>query len=259
MTTPDVPLRLEFSVEVPGTPEQVWEAIATANGISAWMTPTDLDEREGGALTFHMGPDASSDGTVTGWDPPRRLVYQEPDWAGLMGRQDAEVTPLVTEFLVEAQSGGTCVVHVVSSAFGTGADWEREFFDDMETHWVPMFDTLRLYLTHFPGQRVTTMSASADLPGDTATVWSVVREAIAGEVEARGLNGAVEKASDLMLLLRLDGAVPGLLGLYAYDKGEGTTAVGMEARFFAQDAAAYVEREQPAWAAWLQGLAIPAA
>ena len=27
---PDVPLRLELSFELPGTPEQVWDAIATA-------------------------------------------------------------------------------------------------------------------------------------------------------------------------------------------------------------------------------------
>ena len=39
-TTPNVPYRLEFSVEVPGTPEQVWQAIATAKGMSAWFLPT---------------------------------------------------------------------------------------------------------------------------------------------------------------------------------------------------------------------------
>ena len=46
MTTPkNVPLRLAFSVEVPGTPEQVWAAIATADGISSWFLPTDVEER----------------------------------------------------------------------------------------------------------------------------------------------------------------------------------------------------------------------
>ena len=30
MTTPNVPLRMERTFEVPGTPEQVWDAIATA-------------------------------------------------------------------------------------------------------------------------------------------------------------------------------------------------------------------------------------
>ena len=79
MTTPDVPLRMELTFEMPGTPEQVWDAIATANGISSWMVPTDMDEREGGALIFHMG-DTDSPGTVTGWEPPRRfcLLYTSP-------------------------------------------------------------------------------------------------------------------------------------------------------------------------------------
>ena len=49
-TTPNVPYRLEFSVEVPGTPEQVWQAIATAKGMSAWFLPTEMEEREGAHL-----------------------------------------------------------------------------------------------------------------------------------------------------------------------------------------------------------------
>ncbi|MGH3812579.1 MAG: SRPBCC domain-containing protein, partial [Pseudonocardiaceae bacterium] len=113
MTMPNVPLRMEFSVEVPGTPEQVWDAIATTNGISSWFLPTDVEEHEGGAIVLHMG-DTDSPGTITGWDPPRRLEYSEPEWAALTGHDVDSVTPMVTEFLVEAQSGGTCVVHVVS-------------------------------------------------------------------------------------------------------------------------------------------------
>ena len=122
-TIPDVPYRLEFAVEVPGTPEQVWQAVATAQGMSAWFLPTELEEREGGALHFSMGPEMGSDGQVTGWDPPRRITYEE-DWAALMGKDPDALSPLTSEFLVEAQSGGTCVVRVTSSGFGTGAAWE---------------------------------------------------------------------------------------------------------------------------------------
>ena len=46
----NVPYRLEFSIEVPGTPEQVWQAIATANGMRARFTPTEMEEREGVAV-----------------------------------------------------------------------------------------------------------------------------------------------------------------------------------------------------------------
>ncbi len=71
-----VPLRLEMTFELPGTAEQVWQAIATADGISGWFVPTDVEEREGGAIAFHMGPEMDSEGTVTGWDPPRRFAYR---------------------------------------------------------------------------------------------------------------------------------------------------------------------------------------
>ena len=129
-TTPNVPYRLEFSVEVPGTPEQVWQAIATAKGMSAWFLPTEMEEREGGSLHISMGPEMGSDGRITGWDPPRRIAYEE-DWAALMGKDPEALSPLTSEFLVEAQSGGTCIVRVTSSGFGTGAAWESEFWDDM--------------------------------------------------------------------------------------------------------------------------------
>ena len=61
--SPNVPYRLEFSVEVPGTPEQVWHAIATAKGMSAWFLPTDMEEREGGSLHFSMGPEMGASST----------------------------------------------------------------------------------------------------------------------------------------------------------------------------------------------------
>src|SRR6185312_14996278 len=160
MTTPDTPYRFELELTVSATPEQVWDAIATAGGMSAWMLQTDLEPREGGALTFHMGPDGVSEGTVTAFEPTRRIAYEE-DWATLVGHPGADVTPLATEFVVEARSGGTCVVRVVSSAYGTGAEWENEFWAEMETGWAPMLDNLRIYLTHFAGQRATATMSTA--------------------------------------------------------------------------------------------------
>lgn len=266
MSTPDVPLRMELTFELPGPPEQVWDAIATANGISAWFIPTDMEEREGGAICFHMGDD-DSPGTVTDFDAPRRLVYEEPDWAALSGHDPSSVSPLVTEFLVEAESGGTCVLRVVSSAFGTGADWEQEFFDEMEKGWAPFFENLRLYLTHFPGQQVTSLSVYADVPGAPDTVWSALRQALGAtdvgqSVDARGLSARVERigAPPGMneLLLRVTDPIPGLLGFAVMDKGDGVTSVMVQGYLFSEDAPAFVEREQPAWEAWLQSLPVSA-
>lgn len=260
MSTPDKPLRFELTIEVPGTPEQVWATIATANGISSWMLPTELEEREGGRVVFHMGEDVSSPGTVTAWDPPRRLVYAEPEWAALAGQDPSTVTPLVSEFLVEATSGGTCVVRVVSSAFGSGADWEQEFIQEMGQGWAPMFEHLRLYLTHFPGRRVTTMEVHGDRPGTPEQALAAVRaalgvEAVGQTVEIRGQKAQVERVDGI--LLRLLDPVPGLLAFHSWSPGGDTATVRIGGYLFAEDAASYVEREAPLWKAWIA--ALPAA
>jgi uncharacterized protein YndB with AHSA1/START domain len=266
MSTPDVPLRLEVTIELPGPPEQVWDAIATANGITAWFTPTQLEERLGGSVTFEMGEDMASTGEVTAWEPNRRLEYSEPNWAPVAGLGEQELTPLVTEFLIEATSGGTCSLRVVSSAFGTGADWEREFFEDMGKHWVPFFDNLRLYLTHFPGQQVTPLSVDATVPGPSESAWAVLvaevgSDTVGAAVEVNGVRGTVQRSGGgvQQLLLRLDDPVPGFLLFGAHEMGEGAARVGITGYLFSDAAPTYVERERPGWQAWLDGVVIPAA
>ena len=38
---------IELEIEVPGTPEEVWRAIATGPGISSWYVPHRVEEHEG--------------------------------------------------------------------------------------------------------------------------------------------------------------------------------------------------------------------
>jgi uncharacterized protein YndB with AHSA1/START domain len=260
---PDFPLRMEMTFELPGTAEQVWQAIATGPGISSWFLPTDLEERQGGAIVTHMG-ETSSPGRVTGWEPRRRFAYEEPGWAALAGHEGAPVTPLATEFLIEAQSGGTCVLRVVSSAFGTGADWEQEFIDEMEKGWRPFFDRLRLYLAHFPGQRATVLEASHTFPGaEDGPVLAAMRQSLGVDevgqvVEARGVEGQVERIGESDLLVRVTDPLPGLLGFAAWATGEGEATAFVHGQLFSDAAPAFVERERLGWQEWLQGLAVPA-
>lgn len=258
-TGPTVPYRLEFAVEVPGTAEQVWQALATAAGMSAWFLPTTLDERVGGALHFSMGPQMGSDGWVTAWEPPHRIVYQE-DWAALMGVDPAELSPLTSQFVVEAQSGGTCVVRVTSSGFGTGAAWEAEFWEDMGTSWLPYFDNLRLYLAHFHGQEATALEATAAHPVEPEVLWSALREALGlgaegSPVDLRGTAGVVERIGRRQGLVLLTGPVPGMIHAFVHATGESEATAAVRGYLFSPDAAQYVQREQPAWTAVLEGLA----
>jgi uncharacterized protein YndB with AHSA1/START domain len=262
MTTPNVPLRLEMTFELPGTPEQVWDAIATGEGISSWFGRTDLDGREGGAIVTYMGEDDSSPGEVVGWDPPRRFAYNEPEWARLAGHEDADVTPLVNEFLVEARSGGTCVVRVVSSAFGTGADWEQEFFDQMREGWEPFFTHLELYLRDFPGQHAAYLEIMRQDAVPAPALWEAVTgdiglpDEVGKPVEIRGLAGHVHKVRDMRTLVRLTEPYPGYAEVWCVDFGPGTSFATFHAYLFHPEAEKYVEREQPGWKSWLDGLTV---
>ena len=135
--------RMERTYEVTATPEQVWDAIATADGISAWMVPTRLDPQTGGAVSFDVGK-FWSHGIVTDYTPTRRFAYAEP-WP-TTDHDLSSVTPIATEFLIESVSGGSCVIRVVTSAYGSGADWEHEFFAEMIADVIPILDNLA---THF--------------------------------------------------------------------------------------------------------------
>jgi uncharacterized protein YndB with AHSA1/START domain len=154
MTSPDQPDRVEHRMErtyeVAATPDQVWDAIATAEGISAWMVPTRLDPQVGGAVSFDIGS-FWSHGIVTDYARPSRFAYAEP-WpvADHMPTADhdlSSLSPIATEFLIESASGGSCVIRVVTSAYGSGADWENEFFDQMVVDLIPMIDNLVTHLT----------------------------------------------------------------------------------------------------------------
>ena len=38
---------VQIEVKIPGTPEEVWQAIATGSGISSWFVPTEFEIKGG--------------------------------------------------------------------------------------------------------------------------------------------------------------------------------------------------------------------
>src|SRR5437868_7990331 len=69
---------VQVEVEVPGTPEEVWQAIATGPGISSWFVPAEFEERDGKpvAVMLNFGPGMESRSVVTAWDPPRMFAKE---------------------------------------------------------------------------------------------------------------------------------------------------------------------------------------
>jgi uncharacterized protein YndB with AHSA1/START domain len=240
---------IELSVEVPGPPEEVWEAIATGPGISVWYVPTELEERLGGRITMNHGDELEESGEVTAWEPTRRFAFETD---ALDGR-------VALELLVEARRGGTCVVRLVSSGFGDGADWEK-MRDSNETGWRMCLRVLRLYLTHFRGQpsaHIQTFGTAAP-PEDSA--WAALRDAL-GVGDAREgdriavdqppFAGVVDYAGDREWTLRLDEPAPGV-GVVAVGGPADVVYTQVSASLFGDDAEAVAERERSAWQAWMR-------
>ena len=87
---------IQVECEVPGTPEEVWQAIATGPGISAWFTPAEFEEQGGKpvAVTLNFGPGMESRSAVTAWDPQRMFAAQGEGWGGS--------PPIADQWTVEA-------------------------------------------------------------------------------------------------------------------------------------------------------------
>jgi uncharacterized protein YndB with AHSA1/START domain len=232
--TPDE-LGLDVSIDVPGTPEQVWEAISTGPGISAWFMPAEV---EGERITFHHMAGGSSEAEVTDAEAPRRLRFTEADGAQ------------ATEFLVEARSGGTCTVRVVGSGFGgKGAD----------DGWTAALLGLKLYLEHFVGQEAANVLAGGQVPGPMDRAWEELQASVGlGELTegarvsanadgAPPLGGVVEGMLDTMVTLRIDEPAPGLAFVGVGGPDDETVFAILRAQFFGPDAAAIAERDEPAW------------
>lgn len=249
---------IQVEVEVPGTPEEVWQAIATGPGISSWFVPAEFEERDGkpAALTLDFGPGMASRSMVTAWDPPRKWATQSDGWV-------PGSPPIANEWSVEARSGDICIVRIVQSLFASTDDWDNQL-EGAESGWPGFLRALRIYLTHFRGQRSTAMKWMATIAGTEAQAWEAATAALglkgvsvgqrwAAPAGVPPLSGVVEFYAEnpYDALLRLDRPGPGVAALGAFNCG-GSCMVVLGFYLYGDQAADTVAHETPLWNAWFQ-------
>lgn len=245
---------------VPGTPEQVWHAMATGPGMAAWFTRATIDEFVGGKVTFHFGDDATTSGPVTAWEPPVRFAYEEVNWSG-------EAPPVATEVVVTSRSGDECVVRMVHSLFTERDDWDGEL-ESFEKGWPGFFAVLRVYLRHFADRPAAVAGAMRSHDVDGLVAWRNLVEALnlagadVGEhrtapPDTPALGGEVELAhqdrENRYVMLRLDEPADGIAFIGTHCT-PGAAMANASLFFYGDDAAEVAAEQQRAWRAWLHGL-----
>jgi len=220
----------EEHIEIPASPEQVWEAVTTNSG--AWSFQVDVD---GDTARFHrepFAPDATA--TVTAWEPPHRFAYEDPTFA--------------TEILVTARDQGSCVVRVVSSLRVEGEGWD-DIAEEARKGWGMTLQVLRCYATHFAGMP----SARIDLTMPVDKPPSA-RAEVGALVAAILCSGVVDHQGPYFTLLRTTEPCPGMFAVSSFPMDAVTLSVNVTGRLYGPDAHTIAERERPRWHDWLTRL-----
>jgi hypothetical protein len=216
-------------VELPATPEEVWEAVTTGPGTASWLFPSE------------PGPNDTVEA-----DRPRRFAVRTEGEDGFFN---------ALEFVIEAREGGTAVLRYVHSGIFTD-DWDNQY-DAVNQHTDFYLHTLAQYLEHFSPRTATYIGGGPDgINGPEASTGPGAFEKLKGElgVTAEGDrvqlpngdgDGVVDYLRPNFLGVRTDQALYRFFGRNAFGG-----PVGMSIHHFgngvdADDAAA-------TWRQWLE-------
>src|SRR5260370_5141912 len=142
---------------------------------------------------------------------------------------------IANEWSIEARGGGICNVRIVHSLFASTDDWDNQL-EGAKSGWSGFLRTLRIYLTHFRGQRSAIMQVTTPVASTEAEAWQTLTAALG----VKGLSVAqrwttppgVSPLSGVLdyvtenpydALLRLDQPGPGLAALGAVTHPSGPT------------------------------------
>jgi hypothetical protein len=216
-------------VELPATPEQVWEAVATGPGTASWLFPEE------------PGPN-----DIVESDRPYRYAVRTEGEGGFFN---------ALEFVIEAREGGTAVLRYVHSGVFDDEGWENQY-DAVNSHTDFYLHTLGQYLEHFSPKTATYIGGGPggiDGPETSMTpdAFETLKRALGASAEGDrvslpngGGEGVVDYANDRFLGVRTGDALYRFFGRNAFG---GPVAVSVH--HFGDDVD--VDAATRAWKEWL--------
>ncbi len=232
---------LRRTVEVTGSVEEVWHAVATVDGQAAWRYPTGGEDAQavGDLLFGHR---------VEILDPPHHLRLQS---------EEADGRPDVVEYLVESQLSGVRLSYLHA---GVISDDGEADYDSTAEHTDFYLHTLGQYLADFSGRPMVYYGAEAP-PGGAApgsferlrANLGIAADAVEGDEVSVGIQG-VAPINAVIDYLR-----PEFLGLRSADalyRFFGRDAYGRPVALGHHLFGGHLDEvlEEPAGRGWLNGL-----
>jgi uncharacterized protein YndB with AHSA1/START domain len=253
---------VEMEPIVPGTPEQVWHAMATGGGLAAWFVKGEIEPRVGGAFRLDWGQGSVTSGEVTVWEPAHTLGYVEREWA-------PGAPPVATEITITGRTGNRCVVRMVHSLFTSSEEWDDQI-EGFQSGWPGFFAILRVYLEHFAGASAASFIVMTSARVDPLSAWVRLADAVglagANVGEHRTASSGPESWSGIVehvyqdaqqryVVLRLDAPSPGVALVGTADAanlgGSPGTTLSVCRYFYGDDAETGAADSEASWRDWL--------
>ncbi|MDE3202863.1 MAG: SRPBCC domain-containing protein [Acidobacteriota bacterium] len=137
------PDRIERTITLGRPPLQVWQALTTAEGLSAWFgEQATIDLRPGGAATMTFAGGMTVDMRVERVEEPSVFAYT---WR-LPDLPDDDPRRTYVEFTLEPEGDGT-VLRVVETGFAQlPVESRRQTYDSHAQGWVRELGELAVHL-----------------------------------------------------------------------------------------------------------------
>ena len=178
---------IEIEKTVDASPEEVWEALTTEEGLRSWF-PLDAKVRtgDGGTVWLSWGPGCEGEAPIHVFEPGNRFGWTEHYGDDDQGRP----IQVAVDFHIEGREGST-VVRLVQSGLSADAEWD-EMYDALVDGWTYFMFNLQHWLGRHRGRTRSMVWARVPTAGDRAATWQAL--AAAGLVPEAAAGGAAAGA-----------------------------------------------------------------
>lgn len=145
--------KLDLTIDIDATLEEVWQALTTGEGIARWFGPyASVTPGEGGSVSVGWDPKEMWDTPITVWEPMKRMQT-----ASEMPTKEGGMVRLAVDYYLEAH-GGTVRVRLVHSGFDDSESWDG-YIDGLDAGWTFFLFNLKHALERHRGVARQQLSA----------------------------------------------------------------------------------------------------